>query len=126
MAKHRQQKVAQEILRTLASALLSEVKDPRLANVTLTDARVTADLQLVYIRWLCSTNVPKEDIASALTKATPFLRSVLSRLDLRRTPSLVFHYDDAFETGTHMSELLAKLRQNGEMGDSEPDPDIND
>ena len=118
MAKHRQEKVSHELLRVLATALLQDVKDPRLAHITLTEIRVSADLQIAHVNWLCDKNAPKDDISSALEKAKPFLRSIIGeRLELRRVPSLVFHYDDAFENGEHMSQLLAKLRQDGQMGE---------
>lgn len=117
MAKHRQEKVSHELLRVLATALLQDVKDPRLAAVTLTDVHVSADLQIAHINWLCDKNLSREEITTGLEKATPFLRSLVGeRLALRRVPNLIFHYDDAYETGEHMSQLLAQLRANGEMG----------
>lgn len=117
MAKHRQEKVGHELLRILANALLQDVKDPRLSAVTLTEVRVSADLQIAHVNWLCDTKSPREDIELALKKATPFLRTLIGEnLELRRVPSLVFHYDDAFEQGQHMSQLLDNLRKNGQMG----------
>jgi len=117
MAKHRQEKVGHELLRVLATALLQDVKDPRLSAVTLTEVRVSADLQIAHVNWLCDKSAPRDEISTGLQKATPFLRSLIGeKLDLRRVPSLVFHYDDAFEQGEHMSQLLASLRQNGQMG----------
>ena len=120
MAKHRQEKVSHELLRVLATALLQDVKDPRLAAVTLTGVHVSADLQIAHINWLCDKKLSRKDITTGLEKATPFLRSIVGeKLALRRVPNLIFHYDDAYETGEQMSQLLAKLRENGEMGADE-------
>ena len=88
MAKHRQEKVSHELLRVLATALLQDVKDPRLAAVTLTDVHVSADLQIAHINWLCDKNLSREEITTGLEKATPFLRSLVGeRLALRRGSS---------------------------------------
>lgn len=117
MAKHRQEKVSHELLRVLATALIQDVKDPRLGAVTLTEIRVSADLQIAHVNWLCDKKLNRDEISAGLEKAKPFLRSLIGeRLDLRRVPTLVFHYDEAFETGEHMNELLAKLRADGQMG----------
>ncbi len=117
MAKHRQEKVGHELQRILATALLQDVKDPRLAAVTLTEIRVSSDLQIAHVNWLCDKKANREEIESGLEKAKPFLRTLIGeRMDLRRVPSLVFHYDEAFETGERMSQLLADLRRNGQMG----------
>lgn len=120
MPKHRQEKVSHELLRVLSAALLTEVKDPRIAAVTLTGVHISADLQIAHVNWLCDKSAPREEIAAGLTRATPFLRSVVAeKLDLRRVPNLVFHYDDAYENGERMSKLLADLRASGQMGDAD-------
>lgn len=122
MSKHRQEKVANEILKTLASALLYDARDPRLASVSLTSAKVSADLQIVNVRWLAPPDAKREEIAKGLGAAVPFLRTILGeRLALRRTPHIVFHYDEGFELGMKMTALLNELREKGEMGEAPPD-----
>lgn len=123
MSKHRREKVAQEILKALANALLVDARDPRLATVSLTSARVSADLQIVNVRWLAPPESEREEMAKALIKAIPYLRSILGeRLALRRTPNIAFHYDEGFELGVKMTALLDELREKGEMGDAPPEP----
>jgi ribosome-binding factor A len=118
MAKHRQQKVAHELLRTLSTALMEDVKDPRVSMVSLTDVSVSADLSVASVRWLCPKDEDKKEIMSGLVKATPFLRSLIAdRLALRRVPMLNFYYDDAYENGQKISDLLAQLRASGQMGE---------
>lgn len=117
MAKHRQERVSREILRILSTALLEDAKDPRLFDVTITDVSVSGDLSVASVRYLCPTGTNREEVQASLIKAVPFLRSVIGEeMELRRVPSLKFYYDDAYEKGQQMSELLARLRANGEMG----------
>ena len=49
MASNRALKVADRIKEIVAEALESRVKDPRLGFITLTDVRVTGDLQQASI-----------------------------------------------------------------------------
>ena len=122
MGKHRQEKVSREIMRILSTALLEDAKDPRLFDVTITDISISGDLSVASVRYLCPQDVDRNEVQAGLLKATPFLRSVIGEeMELRRVPSLKFYYDDAYEAGQHMSELLAKLRANGEMGSDQPE-----
>lgn len=124
MAKYRQEKVAKEVLRVLSSAIFEDVQDPRLLQVTLTDVTMSSDLSIASVRWLCPKDADKKDILDGLIKATPFLRSIIGEeIELRRVPNLKFYYDDAYENGLHMDALLAKLRENGEMGSDDPEPE---
>lgn len=117
MSKYRQEKVAHEILRTLSMALIEDVKDPRVLDVTLTDVRVSADLSVASVRYLCPKDVDRNEVAAGLEKVRPYLRALIGdHLALRRVPNLNFYYDDAYEKGAEMSELLARLRAQGQMG----------
>lgn len=124
MAKHRQEKVAREVLRVLSTALFEEAQDPRLLQVTITDVSMSSDLSIASVRWLCPKDVDRKDVLDGLIKAIPFLRSILGEeIDLRRVPNLKFYYDDAYENGLKMDALLANLRQSGQMGHDEPAPE---
>lgn len=117
MSKHRQEKVASEILRTLSTALFEDVHDPRVLDITITDVRVSSDLSIASVRYLCPKDVDRSEVEAGLEKVKPFLRSVLGEhLALRRVPNLNFYYDDAFEKGAEISNLLARLRAEGQMG----------
>jgi len=120
MAKHRQERVSREILRILSTALLEDAKDPRLFDVTITEIGMSGDLSVASIHYLCPESADRKEVQAALVNATPYLRSVIGEeMDLRRVPALKFYYDDAYEKGQQISELLAKLRANGEMGSDE-------
>jgi ribosome-binding factor A len=112
----RASRLAKRIAQIVASALEHEVKDPRLAMVTVTDARVTGDLHdaTVYYTVLGSTvdaEPDTEGAAAALASATGVLRSMVGqRTGVRFTPTLTFVRDAVPDVARRFDELLARAR----------------
>ncbi len=112
----RASRLAKRIAQIVASALEHEVKDPRLAKVTITDARVTGDLHdaTVYYTVLGETVDAEPDVngaAAALASATGVLRSMVGqRTGVRFTPTLTFVRDAVPEAASRFDELLAQAR----------------
>jgi ribosome-binding factor A len=111
----------------LATLLQREAKDPRLARVTVSAVRLTADLRQgrVFFR-LLDAAAPDEGIQRALERATPFLRAAIGRaLRLRVTPTLRFEYDTTPDTARRVDELLRRTTEGapGDTGDAAPDDD---
>lgn len=113
----RARKLSKRISQIVAHALEHEVKDPRLAFVTITDTRVTGDLQeaTVYYTVLGETVDAEPDLQAAhaaLTSATGVLRSLVGAgTGIRRTPSLTFVADVVPDEARRMEELLARTRE---------------
>ena len=113
----RARKLSKRISQIVAHALEHEVKDPRLAFVTITDTRVTGDLQeaTVYYTVLGETIDAEPDLqaaAAALNSATGVLRSLVGAgTGVRRTPSLTFVADIVPDEARRMEELLARTRE---------------
>ncbi|MGW0045532.1 30S ribosome-binding factor RbfA [Rhodococcus sp. NPDC003348] len=112
----RARKLAKRISTIVASAIDHEIKDPRLDYVTITDAKVTADLHdaTVYytVRGVDLDSEPDfEGAAAGLVKATGVLRSkVGAGTGVRFTPTLTFVADTVPDAARHMEELLARAR----------------
>ena len=78
MASNRALKVADRIKEVVAAALETRVKDPRLGFVTLTDVRVTGDLQQASIFYtVLGDGAAQADTAAALSSARGMLRAEL-------------------------------------------------
>jgi ribosome-binding factor A len=133
----RARKLAKRIAQIVASALEHEVKDPRLARVTITDARVTADLHdaTVYYTVLGDNLDAVPDIpgaAAALESAKGVLRSMVGAgTGVRFTPTLTFIADTVPEDVKHIDDLLARAAAadaevarlaNGAKPAGDPDP----
>ncbi|MFC3893473.1 30S ribosome-binding factor RbfA [Lentzea rhizosphaerae] len=112
----RARKLAKRISQIVASALEHEVKDPRLARVTITDTKVTGDLHdaTVYYTVLGERLDSEPDLAgaaAALEKAKGVLRSMVGQqTGVRFTPTLTFITDTVPDTARKMDELLAKAQ----------------
>jgi ribosome-binding factor A len=93
---HRTLKVADRIKVVVANLLETKIKDPRLGFVTVTDARVTGDLQQASIFYTVLGDLDERAAtAAALESAKGAIRSALGReLGLRITPSIEFFEDD--------------------------------
>jgi ribosome-binding factor A len=113
----RARRLAKRIAQIVASALEHEVKDPRLAKVTITDAKVTGDLHdaTVYYTVLGDKLDSEPDFAgarAALESAKGVLRSMVGQqTGVRFTPTLAFVTDTVPDTARHMEELLARARE---------------
>ncbi|PTR26589.1 ribosome-binding factor A [Rhodococcus sp. OK519] len=112
----RARRLAKRISTIVATAIDHEIKDPRLALVTITDAKVTADLHDATVYYtVMGENIDSEpDVVSAaagLEKAKGVLRSkVGAGTGVRFTPTLTFVADTVPDTARHMEELLARAR----------------
>jgi ribosome-binding factor A len=113
----RARRLAKRIAQIVASALEHEVKDPRLARVTITDARVTPDLHdaTVYYTVLGDNLESAPDhaaVTAALTSATGVLRTMVGQqTGVRFTPTLAFVADTIPTDSKRIDELLAKARE---------------
>ncbi|MCY7372513.1 MAG: 30S ribosome-binding factor RbfA [Spirochaetaceae bacterium] len=107
----RARKVADRIKVIVAEMLELRVKDPRLGFITITDARVTNDLQQATVFYtVLGDEAAQADTAAALESARGVLRSEVGRqTGVRHTPTLTFIADAVPETAAHMEELLAKV-----------------
>ena len=113
MPSKRPLQVADRIKEIIANALESRVKDPRLGFVTITDVRVTGDLQQASIFYtVLGDTASRETSAAALSSAKGMLRSEVGRaLGLRITPSLEFFLDGMSESASAMNELIDQMHK---------------
>ena len=106
-------RLAQRIKVIVAEALRRRVKDPRLEAVTITDARVTNDLQHATLYYTVLGD-PEEQQATrmALESARGVLRSEVGKnITARLTPTLEFVPDEVPVNANHLEELLQKARE---------------
>jgi ribosome-binding factor A len=101
-----------ERVKELMAAAVRTIKDPRLGMITITDARLTADLREATIFYtVLGDAAAQTSTATALESAKGLLRSTVGRaLGLRHSPSLAFVLDDVQEHAKQIDDLLAEAR----------------
>lgn len=117
MAGERQARLADRIRVILAERLEKGLRDPRLGFVTITDVRVTGDLQHASVFYtVYGSDEEREESAAALRSATGMLRSEVGRkLNTRLTPSLEFIPDALPESAGQIADLLRQARERDEQ-----------
>ncbi len=113
MSNERQARLADRIRVVLAERLERGLRDPRLGFVTITDVRVTGDLQHASVFYtVLGTDEERASSAEALASATGMLRSELGKqLNVRLIPSLEFILDALPDNVDHIEDLLREARE---------------
>src|SRR6478735_7888064 len=108
----RARKMADRIKEIVARRLDKGLRDPRLGFVTITDVRVTGDLQHASVFYtVYGSEEERRDSALALKAATGMLRTEVGRnLTSRLTPSLEFIADAIPENAEQIESLLREAR----------------
>ena len=106
-------KVADRIREVIAKRLEKGLRDPRMGFVTITDVKVTGDLQHASVFYtVYGSPEERADSAAALTAATGLLRTEVGKnLNTRLTPSLEFIPDAIPENAAAIESLLVEARE---------------
>jgi ribosome-binding factor A len=117
VAGHRHERIAEEIHHEISAMVAGELKDPRIIGlVTVTEVRVSPDLKLARI--FVSVLGSEEEHASTLkglAAAAGFIRRELGvRLQMRRSPELLFIDDRSEEYKQRIDELLRESKKQQE------------
>ena len=108
---HRANRVGEQMKKELSDIIGRKIKDPRIGFVTVTDVQVTGDLQQakVYISVL-GDEEQRENTLKGLAKAKGFIRTEIGhRIRLRKTPEIIFEFDESINYGNRIENLLHQL-----------------
>src|SRR5262245_30488590 len=103
---------AERVRELVASVVRTQIKDPRLGMITITDARITADLRDATVYYtVLGDAAAQTGTAAALDSAKGLLRSTVGKaLGLRHSPTLTFVLDNVQDHAKHIDELLSRAR----------------
>jgi ribosome-binding factor A len=108
MPTARMRRVNESIKEILGDAITTELKDPRIGFVTVTEVDTSPDLRAarVYVSVL-GTEKERERSLAGLRSSHGFLQGkIASAMRMKRTPTLTFEYDESAERGDRISRLL--------------------
>jgi ribosome-binding factor A len=122
----RKDRVSEQVRRELADLIRTELKDPRVGMVSITDVEVTADY--AHAKVYFSTLAGSENVSvvmEGLEKASGFLRRELGkRIRIHTTPQLHFVFDQSLERGADLSKLIQAAVAISESTDPDSDSDV--
>ncbi len=109
----RARKIAERVKVIVAEMLETRIKDERLGFVTITDVRMTGDLQHASIFYtVYGTEQERADTEAAMEAARGRIRSAIGKgIGLRLTPSIEFIPDAIPEGAAHVEDLIQVARQ---------------
>jgi ribosome-binding factor A len=137
MKSHRLARVSEVVREVAAEAILFELRDPRIKNVTVTRAEVSADLQhaKVYVSIMGSEKDQKLAL-HGLESSAGFVQSKLAkRLTSRSVPHVTFVLDEGVKKSLEIARILreeqghaaqAETEAEDAAGDAAPAPDHPD
>lgn len=112
MAKQlRIEKLQELIKQEMSKMLLTDLKDPRIGFVTVTDVEMTGDLReaKIYVSVMGGDEQVKSSL-EGLQSALGFIRREIGqRVRLRFTPEISFALDTSLDYGDHIQKLLLQV-----------------
>ena len=109
--KQRALRIAQMIKEVVGELLLTELRDPRIGFVSISDVEVSGDLRTVkiFISAMGSEAEKKASLAG-LESAKGLIRSSIGKaISLRYTPDVVLIADESIARGSELSDLMSKV-----------------
>jgi ribosome-binding factor A len=103
-------RVDEAVREVLSDTIAKNLKDPRIGFVTVTAVKTSRDLRhaRVYVSVLGDERT-RERTLEGLRSAHGYLQEAIAdELTLKRTPSLVFEYDETVERAARLTELMQR------------------
>lgn len=128
MTSRRLLKAARAIREVVSTAVLYEMKDPRVRDVTVLRVEVMEDMRMAKVYVSVMGDEAKQNLSLiGLRNAAGFLQAkVAERIDTRYTPKLVFILDEGVKKSIEVMRLLKEVLPPSEDDDEEQQSDEPD
>jgi len=128
MSSRRTLKAASAIREVVSLAILTELRDPRIENVTVTYVEVSGDMRLAKVHVSIMGDKKQQDLCMhGLQKSAGYLQKRVSdRIDTRYTPRLQFVLDKGIQNAFKVSEILDDVLPENEDSAKEDDELIDE
>ena len=128
MSSRRQLKAAEAIREVVATSILTDLRDPRIRDVTVLAVEVTPDMREAKVSVSVMGAEPQQQLSlRGLQNAAGFLQSkIAAKIETRYTPKLRFVLDQGIKNVAAVSEILERIRreQAGENTDDAEDQQV--
>lgn len=115
----RSQRVSEVIKRVVSEQVLLALKLPNTAYITITDVEMAPDLRIahIFVSYL-GDEAEREPLLKTLQASEYRIKKVLAKeVRLKFTPQLQFRYDDTYEKGSRIDQLLNNLHHDEGSGE---------
>ncbi len=129
MTSRRVQKAAEAIREVVGMAILADLKDPRIRDVTVTRVEVLPDMRQAKVYVSVMGDETKQQLSlRGLQNAAGFLQSkIAKRIDTRYTPRLTFVLDLGVKHSIEIARILQSVLPTPPTPPVEPEaPQLND
>ncbi len=130
MASHRIPRVAEAIREVVSTAILFDLADPRVKDVTVLGVEVSGDLRHAKVHVsIMGTEAQQKLAFHGVQHAAGYIqRKVAQRLQTRFTPVLSFHRDSSVQRSVDISRLIDEAIASDQhpKGPIAPDHPLND
>jgi len=125
MSSRRAQKAAEVVREVVGMAILAELNDPRIRDVTVTYVEVSGDLRHAKVHVSVMGDESHQNLSlRGLQSAAGFLQSkIAKRIDSRYTPRLTFILDQGVKRSIEISEILDRVLPDREEEEEDADAD---
>ena len=116
MSSRRLLKAAEAIREVVASSILTEIRDPRVRDVTVVSVKVSPDMREAKVLVSVMGGEQQEQLSlQGLRNSAGFLqRKIADRIDTRYTPRLQFEIDQGIHHSLKVGEILSNLQRERE------------
>ena len=106
------ERIASSMVKEISYLLATEVKNPNIKFVTITDVKVTNDLSFAEVYFTVLDDSKRKETLDALKDASGFIRKKLcDRIDIRHMPELEFVFDESIEYGQNIEKIIEDLNK---------------
>ena len=111
MSSRRVLKAAQAIREVVSMSILTDLKDPRVRDVTVTFVEVSADMRLAKVHVSVMGDETKQNLClKGLQNSAGFLQSKIGkRIDTRYTPKIQFSLDKGMQHAMQVTRILEEV-----------------
>ena len=111
MSSRRTLKAASAIREVVSMAILTELRDPRVRNVTVTFVELSSDMRHAKVHVSIMGTPKEQDLClHGLRRAAGFLQSRLNdRIETRYTPRLEFVLDQGVKNSIRVAQILEEV-----------------
>jgi ribosome-binding factor A len=133
MSSRRVQKAAEAIREVVSMAILTELNDPRVRDVTVTYVEVSPDLRYAKVHVSVMGDETHQNLSlRGLQSAAGFLQArIAKKIEIRYTPKLTFMLDQGIKRSIAVAQILQQVLPpaRAESDDDSPEPvdhDLNE